>query len=172
MLKEKGRALVLKTNIMLGIELETLKRVTLKSVSSQLVLNLGFAPPWVYMGHLLQIKYVHSRLNVNILASTNVPFRPTTVQMPNLALTWHETDNSAYGDLRSAGALFTRQIYSRDGGGRAGWSADLYHSITDHRIELKFNMKMDNGVLLLCYLDKICLTLTGDFWRALASLYS
>jgi hypothetical protein len=32
--------------------------------------------------------------------------------------------------------------------------------------------EMDNGVLLLCYLDKICLTLTGDFWQALASLYS
>ena len=33
-------------------------------------------------------------------------------------------------------------------------------------------MKMDNDVLLLCYLDKIRLTLTGDLWRALASLYS
>ncbi len=41
--------------------------------------------------------------------------------------------------------------------GRAGWSANRCHSITDHRIWLKFNMKMDNGVLLLCYLDKICL---------------
>jgi hypothetical protein len=67
---------------------------------------------------------------------------------------------------------FHSQIYSWDGGGRAGWSANQRHSITDHRIGLQFNMKMDNGVLLLCYLDKICLTLTGDFWRALASLYS
>jgi hypothetical protein len=33
-------------------------------------------------------------------------------------------------------------------------------------------MKMDNDVLLLSYLDKICLTLTGNLWRALASLYS
>jgi len=32
-------------------------------------------------------------------------------------------------------------------------------------------MKMDNDVLLLSYLDKICLTLTGNLWRALASLY-
>ncbi len=39
-------------------------------------------------------------------------------------------------------------------------------------IGLKFNMKMDNSVMLLCYLDKICLTLTGNLWRALASLYS
>ena len=31
---------------------------------------------------------------------------------------------------------------------------------------------MDNGVLILCYLDKICLTLTGELWRALACLYS
>ncbi len=76
------------------------------------------------------------------------------------------------GNVRVAGAEATHQIYSRDGGGRAGWSANRCHSITDHRIGLKFNMKMDNGVLLLCYLDKICLTLTSNLWRALASLYS
>jgi hypothetical protein len=39
-------------------------------------------------------------------------------------------------------------------------------------LRAKINMKMDNDVLLLCYLDKICLTLTGNLWRALASLYS
>jgi hypothetical protein len=33
-------------------------------------------------------------------------------------------------------------------------------------------MKMENDVLLLCYLDKIRLILTGNLWRALASLYS
>ena len=33
-------------------------------------------------------------------------------------------------------------------------------------------MKVDSDVLLLSYLDKICLTLTGDLWRALACLYS
>ncbi len=32
-------------------------------------------------------------------------------------------------------------------------------------------MKVDSDVLLLSYLDKICLTLTGDLWRALACLY-
>jgi hypothetical protein len=32
---------------------------------------------------LLKIKCVHSRVNVNILASTSVPFRPMTVQVPN-----------------------------------------------------------------------------------------
>ncbi len=38
------------------------------------------------MGHLLKIKCVHSWVNVNILASTSVPFIPMTVQVPNLAL--------------------------------------------------------------------------------------
>ncbi len=33
-------------------------------------------------------------------------------------------------------------------------------------------MKVDSDVLLLSYLDKICLTLTGDLWPALACLYS
>ncbi len=32
--------------------------------------------------------------------------------------------------------------------------------------------KDGHDVLLFCYLDKICLTLTGNLWRALASLYS
>ena len=42
----------------------------------------------------LKIKFVHCRLDVNILASASVPFRPTTVQVPNFALTWHDTDKS------------------------------------------------------------------------------
>jgi hypothetical protein len=33
-------------------------------------------------------------------------------------------------------------------------------------------MKMDSDVLLLSYLDKICLILTGELWRALSYLYS
>jgi hypothetical protein len=33
-------------------------------------------------------------------------------------------------------------------------------------------MKVDSDVLLLSYLDKICLTLTGDLQRALSFLYS
>ncbi len=75
-------------------------------------------------------------------------------------------------NVRVAGAEATRHGDSPVRGGRAGWSADWYHSITDYRICTEFNMKMDNDVLLLCYLDKICLTLTGNQWRALASLYS
>ncbi len=33
-------------------------------------------------------------------------------------------------------------------------------------------MKVVSDVLLLSYLDKICLTLTGELWRALECLYS
>ncbi len=33
-------------------------------------------------------------------------------------------------------------------------------------------MKVVSDVLLLSYLDKICPTLTGELWRALACLYS
>jgi hypothetical protein len=33
-------------------------------------------------------------------------------------------------------------------------------------------MKVDSDVLLLSYLDKICLILTGDLWQALACLFS
>jgi hypothetical protein len=33
---------------------------------------------------------------VNILASTSVPYRPTMVQVPNSALSCHETHNCAY----------------------------------------------------------------------------
>jgi hypothetical protein len=39
------------------------------------------------MGHLLEIKCVDSRVNVNILASTSVQFTPMIVQVPNLTLT-------------------------------------------------------------------------------------
>jgi hypothetical protein len=39
------------------------------------------------MRHLLKIKCVDSRVNVHILASTNVTFTLTTVQVTNLALT-------------------------------------------------------------------------------------
>jgi len=38
-------------------------------------------------GTLLEDKMRNSRVEVNILASTSVPFRPTTVQVPIFALT-------------------------------------------------------------------------------------
>jgi hypothetical protein len=39
------------------------------------------------MGHSLKLQCSHSPLNLRILTSTCVPFTPTTVQVPNLALT-------------------------------------------------------------------------------------
>jgi|LakMenEpi03Aug12_release.lakeMendotaPanAssembly.Ray.scaffolds.fasta_scaffold1128053_1 hypothetical protein len=42
---------------------------------------------------------IHSMVKVNILASTIVPVRPTTVHVTNLALTRQETDNSVYAYL-------------------------------------------------------------------------
>ncbi len=39
-------------------------------------------------------------------------------------------------------------------------------------VKMDMKMKMDSDVLLLSYLDKICLILTGELWRALACLYS
>jgi hypothetical protein len=38
------------------------------------------------MGHLLKLKYALGTLECASLASTSVPFRPTTVLMPKLAL--------------------------------------------------------------------------------------
>jgi hypothetical protein len=35
----------------------------------------------------------------------------------------------------------------------------------DHQIDCKFNTKIANSILLLCYFDKIRLTLTGGLWR-------
>ncbi len=70
-------------------------------------------------------------------------------------------------NVRVGGAMATHHSDTPLGGGRAGWSADWYHSMTDHQFCAQFNMKMDNDVLLLSYLDKICLILTcdGELWR-------
>ncbi len=38
------------------------------------------------MAHLLKLKYALGTLECVYLASTSVPFRPRTVQMPNIAL--------------------------------------------------------------------------------------
>ena len=69
--------------------------------------------------------------------------------------------------MRVAGAEATRQL---EGGGRVICGLIPFkNGLSDlHQIQ----HFMDNDVLLLCYLDKICLTLTSNLWRALASLYS
>ncbi len=68
---------------------------------------------------------------------------------------------------KTASARFTCENHSREGG-RAGWFAKRCHLIMDHRIDCKLKTKIANTILLLCYLDKICLTLTGGcgkLWR-------
>ncbi len=51
---------------------------------------MALAPSWVLMRHLLKLKCAHSPLNLRILSSTSVPFILTTVQVPNLALTYRK----------------------------------------------------------------------------------
>jgi hypothetical protein len=43
------------------------------------------------------------------------------------------------------------------------------HSLTDHQLDCKLKTKIANTILFLCYLDKICLSLTGGFWQALVN---
>jgi hypothetical protein len=66
------------------------RHTVIRFVSTSAKFGICTVASWAYKRHLLKIKCVHSSLNVNILASTSVPFRPTTVQVPNLA------DNSAW----------------------------------------------------------------------------
>ncbi len=56
--------------------------------------------------------------------------------------------------------------------GRAGWFAKRCHLLTDHQINCKFKTRIVNTILLLRYLNKICLSLTGGLWQASANLYS
>jgi hypothetical protein len=74
--------------------------------------------------------------------------------------------------VRTARARFTCENHSREGGESAGWFVKRCHSITDHRIDCKLKTKIANTILLLCYLGKICLILTGGLWKALANLCS
>jgi hypothetical protein len=73
--------------------------------------------------------------------------------------------------VRSADAISTRGIYSR-GRGEGGENAKRCHSLTDHRINCKLKTKIANTILLLCYLDKMCLSPPGGLWQASANLYS
>ncbi len=65
----------------------------------------------------MKIKCVHPMVNVNILASTSVPFRPTMVQEPNLALTGPGTQSGENGFVtRGAAALNSKWLlfYRKD----------------------------------------------------------
>ncbi len=95
---------------------------------------------------------------------------PTPPPTSPRAVTTHFTCGGQ--QVRTASVRFTRGNPSRRRGGRPGWFAKRCHSLTDHRIDCKLKTKIANTILLLCYLDKICLILTGGLWPALANLYS
>jgi hypothetical protein len=67
-----------------------------------------------------------------------------------------------------------RDFYSRDwvaengGGGKR----ETMPFVTDQRINCKLKTKIANTILLLCYLDMMCLSPSGGFWQASAFLYS
>jgi hypothetical protein len=56
--------------------------------------------------------------------------------------------------------IYLRESLAAGGGGGRGILAKRCHSITDHQIHCKLKTKIANTILLLCYLDKICLILT------------
>ncbi len=94
---------------------------------------------------------------------------PTTPSPPPLRKLRRRIFHVVDSNVWFAGAVFTRRIHLRDErGGRVGWSAKQCHSITDHWIGRKFNTKIDNSILLLCYLNKIRLiplATFGELWR-------
>ena len=73
---------------------------------------------------------------------------------------------------RESHAKLRRQGQAPRSGGRAGWCAVWYNLRMGWWIPAKFGTEMANAILFISYLDKICLTLTGSLWRALACLYS
>ncbi len=69
-------------------------------------------------------------------------------------------------------AVLTRHSRWQKSGERAGWSAVWYTSLTGWEKSAQFKLKMVSDVLLLSYLDKIGLSLTGEAGQASAYLYS
>jgi hypothetical protein len=72
-----------------------------------------------------------------------------------------------------ASAMGKRDFYSRDLlAGEGGENTKRCHSLTDYRINCKLKTKIANTILLLCYIDKMCLSPSGGLWQASAHLYS
>ncbi len=76
------------------------------------------------------------------------------------------------GKVRFAGATFTHGIHSREGRGEGGVICETVPFDNGSSDRLQIQHEIDNSILLLCYLDKICLIPTGDLRQALADLYS
>ncbi len=72
--------------------------------------------------------------------------------------------------MRSAGAVSTRGIHSR--GGEGGVIYETVPLVNGSLDQLQTQDQDAKTILLLCYLDKICLSLTGGLWKASANLYS
>jgi hypothetical protein len=75
-------------------------------------------------GTQVKIKCLGSTVNVRILASTSVPFTPTTVQVPNLTITVQSTKALQYMVLHPPPPFHThcRPIQRGEEGGAECWS--------------------------------------------------
>ncbi len=56
-------------------------------------------------------------------------------------------------------------------GGGGGENAKQCHSLTNQCINCKLKTKIANTILILCYLDNMCLSPSGGLWQASAFLY-
>ncbi len=100
-----------------------------------------------------------------------LPKRPT----PSGELKWRVfSAGFPRGDTRSARIIhrFDPPFRMAKTGERAGWSVVWYSSLTGWEKSAQFKLKMVSDVLLLSYLDKFGLSLTGEAGQASAYLYS
>ena len=116
---------------------------------------------------IFRIKWLESIEKLYFLVSRKPARGLPTPSPPTLRKLPPHIFHVVAGKVRFAGATFTSGNLSREGEG--GGRGDLLHSITDHRIDCKFKTKIANSILLLCYLDKNCLILTGGLKQALAN---
>ncbi len=76
--------------------------------------------------------------------------------------------------VRTASARFTCENHSREGGGEGGVICEMmpFDNGSSDRLQTQNQDSQYCTIVLLCYLDKICLILTGGLYQALANLYS
>jgi hypothetical protein len=74
-----------------------------------------------------------------------------------------------------ASAIRRCDFYSRDllagGWGEGGEKCETMPFVNRSSDQLQTQTKIANTILLLCYLDKICLSPFGGLWQASANLY-
>jgi hypothetical protein len=92
---------------------------------------------------------------------------------PRAVNIFHVLDSKCEPQVRTASAIFNRWNHSWGGWGEGGVICEMVSFVNpDHQIDCKLKTKIANTILLHCYLDKICLILTGGLWQASANLYS